>query len=112
MGTDQEEEAGISRLREAERLDRLQAELEGVVAKDSKYWLQNDAKFRAVAQVRVSLFFYLQLIAPLFLIRVLRMSSLRSLWPHLTLLPLARRTLWVGQKSRGFGTQLHKLKQR
>lgn len=50
MGTDQEEEAGISRLREAERLDRLQAELEGVVAKDSKYWLQNDAKFRAVAQ--------------------------------------------------------------
>ena len=56
MGTDQEEEAGISRLREAERLDRLQAELEGVVAKDSKYWLQNDAKFRAVAQVSVSFF--------------------------------------------------------
>ena len=54
MGTDQEEEAGISRLREAERLDRLQAELEGVVAKDSKYWIQNDAKFRAVAQVRLS----------------------------------------------------------
>lgn len=57
MGTDQEEDAGISRFREAERLDRLQAELEGVVAKDSKYWIQNDAKFRAVAQVRVSLFF-------------------------------------------------------
>ena len=52
MGTDQEEDAGISRFREAERLDRLQAELEGVVAKDSKYWIQNDAKFRAVAQVR------------------------------------------------------------
>lgn len=49
MGTDQEK-TGISRLREAERLDRLQAELEGVVAKDSRYWLQNDAKFRAVAQ--------------------------------------------------------------
>ena len=56
MGTDQEK-TGISRLREAERLDRLQAELEGVVAKDSRYWLQNDAKFRAVAQVSESLFF-------------------------------------------------------
>jgi len=48
MGTVQEAE--ISRVREAERLDRLQAELEGQVAKDSRYWLQNDAKFRAVAQ--------------------------------------------------------------
>ena len=55
MGTDQEK-TGISRLREAERLDRLQAELEGVVAKDSRYWLQNDAKFRAVAQVSESFF--------------------------------------------------------
>ena len=50
MGTVQEAE--ISRVREAERLDRLQAELEGQVAKDSRYWIQNDAKFRAVAQVR------------------------------------------------------------
>jgi len=50
MGTDQEAE--ISRVREAERLDRLQAELEGQVSKDSRYWIQNDAKFRAVAQVR------------------------------------------------------------
>ena len=48
MGTDQ-----VSNAREAERLDRLQAELEGVVVKDSRYWLQNDAKFRAVAQVRI-----------------------------------------------------------
>merc|ERR1719237_284237 len=44
------QEVGVSKIREAERLDRLQAELEGVVAKDSRYWLQNDAKFRAVAQ--------------------------------------------------------------
>ena len=50
MGTYQEAE--LSRVREAERLDRLQAELEGQVAKDSRYWIQNDAKFRAVAQVR------------------------------------------------------------
>ena len=46
------QEVGVSKIREAERLDRLQAELEGVVAKDSRYWLQNDAKFRAVAQVK------------------------------------------------------------
>ena len=50
MGTVQEAE--ISRVREAEKLDRLQAELEGQVSKDSRYWIQNDAKFRAVAQVR------------------------------------------------------------
>ena len=48
MDTDQ-----VSNAREAERLDRLQAELEGMVVKDSRYWLQNDAKFRAVAQVRI-----------------------------------------------------------
>ena len=50
MGTVQEAE--ISRVREAEKLDRLQAELVGQVSKDSRYWIQNDAKFRAVAQVR------------------------------------------------------------
>jgi hypothetical protein len=31
-------------------LDRLQSELEAAVASDSRYWLQNAAKFRAVAQ--------------------------------------------------------------
>merc|ERR1712203_174886 len=40
------------------------------------------------------------------------MSSLRSLWPHLTLLPLSRRILWVDQESRDFGTQLRKFKLR
>ena len=37
------QEVGVSKIREAERLDRLQAELEGVVAKDSRYWLQKMA---------------------------------------------------------------------
>ena len=33
-----------------DNLDRLQEELEATMAYDSKYWRENDAKFRAVAQ--------------------------------------------------------------
>ena len=96
------QEVGVSKIREAERLDRLQAELEGVVAKDSRYWLQNDAKFRAVAQVRN--LFNLLFVLPVFLSRVLHMSSLKSLWQHPTSPPWGKKTLWAEkQRERVFG---------
>ena len=31
-------------------LDRLESELNSVLEQDSRYWTENDAKFRAVAQ--------------------------------------------------------------
>ena len=98
MGTVQEAE--ISRVREAERLDRLQAELEGQVAKDSRYWIQNDAKFRAVAQVR-DISQLLQLLHHSFHLQGASYEQFEELVATSHLTPLAREDIVGGEGKQG-----------